>query len=61
MSIIKRLEDAAIYGAQPCPVANEAAELLKEIQAYLIAASDGTMSRNNSENLASELLEKIEN
>ncbi len=59
-NIIKRLEDTAIYGPQPCPVAKEAADLLSEIQGYLIAASDGTMSRNNSENLAGELLDKLD-
>jgi len=60
MSIIKRLEDAASYGPVPCPVAKEAADLIGEIYGYLIAASESTMSRNNSENLALELIEKIE-
>lgn len=35
-------------------------KLLAEIIGYLTAAADGGMSRNNSENLASELLAKIE-
>ena len=30
---------------------------LKEIQCFLIACSEGTMSRNNMENLAEELLD----
>lgn len=60
MSIIKRLEDAAVYGPAPCPVAQEAATLLQEIRAYLVAAADGSMSRNNSEQLADELLRQID-
>lgn len=59
MSIIERLKDAAIYGPVPCPIASEAAELLHEIRGYLEAAASGSMSRNNSEQLASELLERI--
>lgn len=35
------------------------ASLLSEIEQYLHAASDGSMSRNNSEQLASELLDRI--
>lgn len=58
-NIIERLEDAAIYGQQPCPVASEAAGMIAEVREYLIAASDGSMSQNNSEALACELLEKI--
>ncbi len=42
------------------PVAKEAADLISEVYGYLIAASESTMSRNNSENLALELIEKIE-
>lgn len=60
MSIIKSLEDAAVYGPVPCPVAQEAAMLLQEIRGYLVAAADGSMSRNNSEQLASELLQQID-
>ena len=60
MSIIERLEDAAQYGPLPCPVAQEAADLLAEIRGYLVASSDGSMSRNNSEQIASELLEQID-
>ncbi len=60
MSIVKRLEEAAIYGPAPCPVADEAAKLLDEIHGYLIAARDGSMSRNNSQNLAAELLAQID-
>jgi len=58
-NLIERLEEAAIFGSQPCPVAAEAADLLGEIQVYLIAASDCSMSRNNSANLAAELLDKF--
>lgn len=46
MSIITKLEDAA--------------KLLEEVRGYLIAAADGSMSRNNSEQLASELLAQID-
>jgi hypothetical protein len=60
MSMIQRLEDAAVYGPVPCPVAQEAAALLQEIRGYLVAAADGSMSRNNSELLASELLQQID-
>lgn len=60
MSIIQRLRDAAIHGPVPCLVANEAVDLLEEIQGYLIAAHDGSMSRNNSEHLAGELLDAID-
>ena len=60
MSIIERLDDTAIYGPIPCPVAKEAADLLREIRGYLDAASQGSMSRNNSEQLASELVERID-
>ncbi len=38
----------------------EAARILSEVRCYLEAASDGSMSRNNSENLAGELLEMID-
>ncbi len=31
-----------------------------EVKSYLVAARDGSMSRNNSENLAGELLEQLE-
>jgi hypothetical protein len=60
MSIIQRLEVAAVYGPVPCPVAQEAAALLQEIRGYLVAAADGSMSRNNSAQLASELLQQID-
>ena len=60
MSIIQRLEDAAVYGPAPCPVAQEASVLLQEIRGYLVAAADGSMSRNNSEQLAIELLRQID-
>jgi len=59
VSIIERLESTAIYGPIPCHVAKEAADLLREVHGYLTAAADGSMSRNNSEQLASELLEAI--
>jgi CHASE3 domain sensor protein len=36
-------------------------DLMLEVQSYLTAAKDGSMSRNNSENLACELLDSIEN
>ncbi len=38
---------------------SEAKAFRNEIEPYLIAASDGSMSRNNSEQLADELLEWI--
>jgi hypothetical protein len=60
MGMIQRLEDAAVYGPVPCPAAQEAAALLQEIRAYLVATADGSMSRNNSEQLASELLQQID-
>ncbi len=31
-------------------------DLMREIESYLVAAADGSMSRNNSEALAAELL-----
>ena len=40
-------------------LANNKLNLLAEIREYLIAAEDGSMSRNNSEALAGELLEKL--
>ena len=58
-NIIDRLKDAAAYGPIQCPVAMDAALLLEEIRSYLVAAADGSMSRNNSEALAAELLEKM--
>lgn len=33
--------------------------MLAEVKPYLVAAEDGSMSRNNSEALAGELLEKL--
>jgi len=36
-------------------------DLMLEVQGYLTAVKDGSMSRNNSENLACELLDSIEN
>jgi len=60
--IINRLRERAgqcdEYGWH-CDIELEAAELLEEIYGYLTAAADGSMSRNNSEQLASELLEKF--
>jgi hypothetical protein len=38
---------------------NEEPALLQDIRGYLVAAADGSMSRNNSEQLASELLQQI--
>jgi hypothetical protein len=35
-------------------------KFIDELRCYLIAASDGSMSSNNSENLAAELLEKLD-
>ncbi len=40
-------------------VAAKEREKWSEVEAYLVAASEGTMSRNNSESLASELLTDI--
>lgn len=60
MNIIERLEQAAVYGAAPCPVAQEAATLLREVRAYLVAVKYGSMSRNNSEQVAAELLQMID-
>lgn len=57
--IVEQLEQASIYGPIPCPVAREAAQLLREIHGFLTAAADGSMSRNNSEELAGELLLKM--
>ena len=37
----------------------ELEELVEDVRVYLVAASDGSMSRNNSEQLASELLERV--
>lgn len=34
-------------------------KFLEEVRCYLVAAADGSMSRNNSENLAEELLESL--
>jgi hypothetical protein len=34
---------------------------LQEIRGYLVASADGSMSRNNSEQLASELLDNLDN
>jgi len=59
MNIIQKLRAEAIYGRESHPVALEVADLLEEIKSYLIAAADGSMSRNNSEQLAAELLDKI--
>ena len=39
---------------------HRADSLLGEIRGYLVAASDGSMSRNNSEQLAAELLKMID-
>lgn len=40
-------------------LANNKLNLLSEVCEYLIAAEAGSMSRNNSEALAGELLEKL--
>lgn len=40
--------------------AQEDVELMQEIRGYLAAAADGSMSRNNSEALARELLRRID-
>jgi hypothetical protein len=40
-------------------VADKEREKWSEVEAYLIAASEGSMSRNNSEALAGELLTAI--
>jgi hypothetical protein len=40
-------------------VAAKEREKWSEVETYLVAASEGTMSRNNSESLASELLTAI--
>lgn len=37
----------------------DCSSLRDEIRCYLVAAADGSMSRNNSEQLASELLERL--
>ena len=59
MGIIQRLESASA-DIIPCPVAKEAATILQEIRGYLVAASEGSMSSNNSEQLASELLDRVD-
>ena len=59
-SVIQRLEDAADQGVPPGPVAREVVALLREVRGYLIAAAEGSMSRNNSEQLASELLQRMD-
>lgn len=38
---------------------SDTADLWREVRKYLVAAADGSMSRNNSEQLASELLEQL--
>jgi hypothetical protein len=53
--IIKSIEDIDSHKA----IDIKQISLLSEIKEYLIAASDGSMSRNNSEALAAELLEKL--
>jgi len=68
---IGKLNEAArkAFGAYPCDTicsttscsaVQKTAELIEEIRAYLVAAEDGSMSRNNSEQLAAELLERID-
>lgn len=47
----------ARWGTQP---AGLSAALLSELRGYLTAAADSSMSRNNSEALASELLEQMD-
>lgn len=48
-----------LYNAHLIAAAPELYETLEEIKPYLIAASESSMSRNNSENLADELLELV--
>ena len=40
-------------------LANNKLDLLESIRCYLVAAEDGSMSRNNSRALAGELLEEL--
>jgi len=51
--------DNYISGLSQHYSANKWQSVIQEIKEYLIAASDGSMSRNNSEQLAAELLDKL--
>lgn len=57
MSIIEQLHDSALYGPVPCPVAADAAELLREIRDYLVSVADGCIDTNQSARRARELLD----
>ena len=66
MSILDRLREQATAIALCDSIETKHGEtsdiaysLLQEIQEYLIAASDGSMSMNNSKQLTSELLQRI--
>ena len=48
------------YSLEDDQLRDDAARILIEVKGYLIAAADGSMSRNNSENLAGELLAMLE-
>ncbi len=48
------------YSLEDDKLRGEASRILVEVKGYLIAAADGSMSRNNIENLASELLLMLE-
>ena len=50
------LEDSNAYLTPP----QRTHALMQNIRNYLVAAADGSMSRNNSEQLASELLQEID-
>src|SRR6476620_10569776 len=52
----------AKWGAQPAPAASPepiTRAWVDEVRQYLVAAADSSMSRNNSEQLASELLDQM--
>lgn len=53
-----RVEALAAWNRRAQPAGLSAA-LLSELRGYLTAAADGSMSRNNSEAMASELLEQM--
>ena len=48
-----------IENIEVCGSSQHQLELMMDIKEYITAASDGSMSRNNSEALAAELLDKL--